>query len=381
MTSSIARIEAYQFRSEVIEPVKTSFGTIPWRSALLLRVEDSDGAAGWGEVWCNFPPYSADNKMNLVDTVIAPAALRMSCERPREVWHALTAKTHRWALQSGEYGPIAACLAGLDLALWDLHSRRQGVPLRVALGGDTELASVPAYASGLNPDTAVEAVGGAREAGFTAFKVKVAFGLEQDLATVDGIKAVLQPAEDVMVDANQGWDIAEARDAVVRLSDRGVGWIEEPIPADSRAEEWAELAMLSDSPLAGGENLSGFSSFSDLIRHGSHRIVQPDLLKWGGVTGCHAVARQAVSRGLVYCPHWLGSAVGLVASAQILAAVGGGGQLEHDVMDNPLREAFTDTFPRVVHGRFPLPVDPGIGFTPNIEQAEQWLMKSQSFQS
>jgi D-galactarolactone cycloisomerase len=270
---------------------------------------------------------------------------------------------------------------GRDLLGSEAAAVRQGVPLRVALGGHAELASVPAYASGLNPDTAVEAVGRARDAGFTAFKVKVAFGLEQDLATVDRIKAALHPSESLMVDANQGWDIAEARDAVARLSDRGVGWIEEPIPADRPAKEWAELAVLSDSPLAGGENLSGFSSFADLIRDGSHRIVQLDLLKWGGVTGCHAVARQAVSRGLVYCPDWLGSAVGLIASAQILAAVGGQGQLEHDVMDNPLREAFTDTFPRVAQGRFPLPGDPGIGFTLNVEQAKRWLVKSRSFES
>jgi D-galactarolactone cycloisomerase len=380
MTSHIARIDTYLYRSEVREPVKTSFGVIPWRSVLLLRVEDSDGAEGWGEVWCNFPPFSADNKMRLMETVIAPAAMGMVCDRPSEVWHALTRKTHRWALQSGEHGPIAACLAGLDLALWDLHSRRQRLPLRAALGGHSERASVPAYASGLNPDTALQAISLAREAGFTAFKVKVAFGLEGDLKTVDAICAALQSGESLMVDANQGWDIEEARDAVVRLSDREVGWIEEPIPADSSPEDWEELAMLSSSPLAGGENLSGFTPFADMIRRGSHRIIQPDLLKWGGVTGCHAVARQAVVRGLAYCPHWLGSAVGLIASAQVLAAVGGEGQLEHDVMDNPLREALIEALPKVDQGRFPLPSEPGIGFTPDIKQAERWLVGRHSFQ-
>ncbi len=380
MTSHIARIDTYLYRSEVREPVKTSFGVIPWRSVLLLRVEDSDGAEGWGEIWCNFPPFSADNKMRLMETVIAPAALGMTCTRPGEVWHALTRKTHRWALQSGEHGPIAACLAGLDLALWDLHARRRGLPLRTVLNADSKQASVPAYASGLNPDTALQAISRAREDGFTAFKVKVAFGLDSDLETVDAINAALQSGESLMVDANQGWNIEEARDAVARLSDREIGWIEEPIPADSSPRDWEELAMLSASPLAGGENLSGFASFTDVIRGGSHQIIQPDLLKWGGVTGCHAVARQAVSSGLVYCPHWLGSAVGLIASAQILAAVGGEGLLEHDVMDNPLREALIESIPRVDQGRFPLPPGPGIGFTPNIEQAEKWLIGRHSFQ-
>lgn len=49
MTMSITRIEAFLLRAEVKEPVKTSFGSIPRRSVLLLRVEDADGAHGWGK--------------------------------------------------------------------------------------------------------------------------------------------------------------------------------------------------------------------------------------------------------------------------------------------------------------------------------------------
>jgi L-alanine-DL-glutamate epimerase-like enolase superfamily enzyme len=238
---------------------------------------------------------------------------------------------------------------------------------------------VPAYASGLNPDTAVQTVQRAREAGFRAFKVKVAFGLDADLKVVDAINAALEDGEMLMVDANQGWEMEDARKAVVELSGRNVGWIEEPIPADSPAEHWAELAMLSRSAIAGGENVSGFPAFASLIRNGSHRVVQPDLLKWGGVTGCLAVGREAVVRGLTYCPHWLGSAVGLTASAHLLAAAGGPGLLEHDVMENPLREALATHFPRVEQGRFPLPVEPGIGFVPNVDNARQWLLHHQSF--
>src|SRR3954471_2727558 len=173
MTLRIARIETFLYRAEVREPVKTSFGSIPRRSALLLRVEDTDGAHGWGEVWCNFPPFSADNKMRLFETVIAPAALAQAYEDPADAWHSLTARTSRWAIQGGEPGPFAACIAGLDLALWDLSARRAGQPLRALLAGGATPGSVPAYASGLNPDTAPETVARCRDAGFRGFKVKV----------------------------------------------------------------------------------------------------------------------------------------------------------------------------------------------------------------
>jgi L-alanine-DL-glutamate epimerase-like enolase superfamily enzyme len=373
----LARIETFLFRAEVNEPVKTSFGSIPRRSALLLRVEDKDGAHGWGEVWCNFPPYSADNKARLMETIVAPAALGKDFHDPADAWQTLTARTRRWAIQSGEHGPIAACVAGLDLALWDMTARRAGVSLSRLLGAPSDRLTVPAYASGLNPDTALETVARARAAGFAAFKVKVAFGLEQDLAVLGRLSRNLQSGERLMVDANQGWDMPDARRAVPRIAGYGLGWIEEPIPADSPAEEWAELAMLSAAPLAGGENVSGFRDFAALIAAGSHRVVQPDMLKWGGVTGCFAVARQAVAKGLTYCPHWLGSGVGLLAAAHVLAAVGGPGLLEHDVMENPLREALAQPFPRVREGAFPLPEGVGLGAEPSLNEAGGWLQARQ----
>ena len=374
MTLRIARIETFLYRAEVREPVKTSFGSIPRRSALLLRVEDTDGAHGWGEVWCNFPPFSADNKMRLFETVIGPAALAGTYLDPMDAWHTLTTRTSRWAIQGGEPGPFAACLGGLDLALWDLAARRAGKPLRVLLAGGEVRDTVPVYASGLNPDTAAEAVARCRVAGFHAFKVKVAFGTEMDTTVVSSLMRDLRPGERLMVDANQGWDLPEARRAVPCLGEYGLGWIEEPIPADRPAAEWAELAMLSPVPLAGGENVMGYDGFASLIGNGHHGVVQPDMLKWGGVTGGRAVGRRAVAAGRSFCPHWLGTGVGLLAAAHVLAAVGGPGMLEHDVMENPLREALAQPFPRVRDGFFPLPGAPGLGAEPDLSAAKDWLV-------
>lgn len=381
MSIDIARIEAFLFRAEVKEPVKTSFGSIPRRSVLLLRVEDTEGAHGWGEIWCNFPPFSADNKMRLLETVICPAALSSAYLDPGDAWHTLTARTHRWAIQGGEPGPFAACLGGLDLALWDLTARRQNKTLRALLGGTQVLDVVPAYASGLNPDSASEAVARCRDAGFRAFKVKVAFGTDMDTRVVAGLARDLRPGERLMVDANQGWDLVEARRSVSRLGAFGLGWIEEPISADRPVSEWAELALLSPVPLAGGENVMGYDAFATLIANGHHGVVQPDMLKWGGVTGAYAVGRRAVMAGRSYCPHWLGSGIGLLAAAQVLSAVGGPGMLEHDVMENPLREALGQPFPRVRDGAFPLPDGPGLGVEPDLKACADWLVTSAEFRA
>ena len=53
-------------------PVRTSFGTMHDRPAVLVRVEDAEGAHGWGEAWCNFPSCGAEHRARLIETVLAP---------------------------------------------------------------------------------------------------------------------------------------------------------------------------------------------------------------------------------------------------------------------------------------------------------------------
>ena len=348
---TIARIETHYFRAPIKEPIVTSFGAITARTVLLVRVEDKDGAHGWGEVWANFPPAGAEGKQRLLETLVAPTALALTTggrtyASPSAAWIDLTARMRRHALQSGEPGPFAATLAGLDIALWDLAARKKGEPLYRTLGLAKHPAPVMAYASNLNPKGAPDTVAACRERGYRAFKMKVAFDLESDLDNVRRISASLRPGEQFMIDANQGWDIAQARPAVEAFSAFPLQWIEEPICADEPAEHWAELAMLSRVPLAGGENLMGAVPFDAAIRSGHLGVIQPDLCKWGGISGCLPVARRAVAAGRRYCPHWLNSGVGLLAAAHVLAAVGGTGLLEHDAMENPLQAVLAQPFPQ-----------------------------------
>ena len=73
------------------------------------------------------------------------------------------------------------------------------------------------------------------------------------------------------------------------------------------------------------------------------------------------IAKITVAAGKRYCPHFLGGGVGLIASAHILAAVGGNGWLEVDSNPNPLRESLYD--PNVTNGSINLADNEGLGIT------------------
>ncbi len=370
---TIARLQVFVFRAPIDEPVRTSFGAMTDRPAVLVRLEDRDGAHGWGEVWCNFPTCGAEHRARLVETVIAPLLLGQTFEAPEAAFAFLSERCRVLALQAGEPGPLAQVVAGVDIALWDLTARRRGMPLRVALGG-AEQAVVPVYASGINPTDPMAAVGRAREAGFRAFKLKIGFDRERDALNLRAIAADLTAGEQLFADANQAWDLAAARAAIAALGDVPLGFLEEPLRADARAADWAVLAAVSPFPLAGGENLCGETALMTAVERDTLRVVQPDLCKWGGFSGCAPVARAVLAAGKRYFPHYLGGGIGLVASANLLAAAGGDGLLEVDCNANALRPALARPYPGVRDGTMRLPDGPGLGVEPDLEDVRPWLV-------
>jgi len=362
----IERIEALVFRYPVRTPVRTSFGTMHDRPAVFVRVVDRDGTEGWGEAWCNFPACGAEHRANLIRTVLAPLLQGQRFAGPAAAYDHVTARTAVLAIQSGEPGPIAQAIAGIDLALWDLAARRAGQPLWRLLGGRS--ARVPVYASGLNPDQP-EALAQRRQAqGYRAFKLKVGFGADRDLANLRALRAALGEQTPLMVDANQAWSLDEALVMAPRLADFQLGWLEEPLRAD---RPWREWQVLRDGiaglglPLAGGENVAGDAAFDDALAAQVFSVLQPDVAKWGGISGCWPVVQRARAAGVRYCPHYLGAGVGLMASAHLLAASGSDGMLEIDANDNPLRTELSPPLQAIDDGFADLGEAPGIGVLPD----------------
>ena len=117
-------------------------------------------------------------------------------------------------------------------------------------------------------------------------------------------------------------------------------------------------------PLAAGENLRGDAQFDQAIAAGALRVIQPDVAKWGGISGCLPLARRVLAAGRRYCPHYLGGGIGLVASAHLLAAAGGDGLLEIDSNPNPLRAGLAIPHPALEDGRLVLSEAPGLGVVP-----------------
>ena len=374
MVLTITKVECWVHRAPIATPLANAFAAMTNRPATWLRITASDGAWGWGEVFSNFPTVGAEHRARLVESVFTPLLENFVLEAPPEMRQVLEARTRIMAIQCGEPGPFAQIIGAIDQALWDMSARRAGQPLWKHLGGTNPRVRV--YASGLGPDDVVKTAAAKRAEGFRAFKLKVGFAGGRNRDNLATLREAVGRDATIMVDANQAWSAEAAPARIKELLPYAPQWIEEPIAADETLDTWKRLFADTGAPLAAGENIRGEADFAAAINAGFLRFVQPDVGKWGGITGCGAVARRAVARGIAFCPHWLAGGVGLAASMHLLAAVGGEGFAEVDSNPNPLREeVFQMDF---ADGSVTLSDAPGIGVEPDLGRLRRYVVRSGS---
>ena len=201
---TIKNVEAFVLRAPISNPVKTSFGIMTNRPAVFVRLEDSDGIIGWGEIWCNFPNCGAEHRANLLKDNLKPLLINQTFNTPEQLFKYLSDKTAVLAIQSGEYGPIAQTIAGIDLAAWDLFSKKSEQALWSYLGGNNP--NIKTYASGINPESPEKIIDQLLLDGYTAFKLKIGFNEVSDSKNLINIRNLI-PEHLLMVDANQAWDL------------------------------------------------------------------------------------------------------------------------------------------------------------------------------
>ena len=360
----IDRIQGYALSVRPPVGPVSSLGTMPVRNGVLIAITSSDGVTGWGEIWCNFPPRGAEARLNLMQDVIGPLLLGMTFQDFAEVRPRLEHDLARMMIHTGEYGPFTHCLAGIDTALADLVARRAGVPLS-QLFHAAPLASVPVYASTPNVSDLQAAIGQVIDDGHRGVKLKLGNGMEADTILLSNFAKASEGKLSVCADANQNWTLDEAIAMCDALSDHKLMFMEEPMRADSPMRDWARLAGATTIPLAGGENITSLQHFTAFMDDGKLRVIQPDVAKWGGVSGAVEIAQKAADRNVTCAMHYMGTGLGLAASLHCLAAIAGSGPMELDANPNPLRTDLGAIDLTVTAGQVAVPSGPGHGFVPD----------------
>ena len=220
------------------------------------------------------------------------------------------------------------------------------------------------------------------EAGFRALKVKLGFGIEDDLAVMRAVKeATAGRTCEVMIDTNHAYGVAEAIRLGRGLEDMGwrLRWYEEPVTQED-LDGYGEVRRALVTPIAGGENEYTLFGFRELFARRAVDIAQPDLCAAGGFTGCRHIVALAHAHGVQVNPHVWASAVGQAASLQFIAAIPVANHslfaaepiLEFDTSSHPFRESLTDAPLRHREGWVAIPTRPGLGIEVNREVLQRY---------
>lgn len=220
----------------------------------------------------------------------------------------------------------------LDLALWDLAGKIAGLPTWRLLGGLAD--RVRAYASSgslRDPGQMAEVAERYLDRGFTAMKIRFQRGhWREDIKALEAVRARVGDRLTLMVDCNQGWrmpwdtmapwSLKDAVQVARELERLGVYWMEEPLHRGDR-EGMRRLRDAVDVRVAGGEMTRELYEFRDLIAEGALDVLQPDVALVGGITGLRRVAYMAQEHNLIFTPHTWTNGLGVMANAQLTAAV------------------------------------------------------------
>ena len=235
--------------------------------------------------------------------IIARFVIGQDIVPPQALWRRLAGSLNRLGRGVG-YLAIAA----IDVAMWDLHAKRLGMPLYEALGGVAR--TLPVYGSGgfaptQAPDAAVARALDYADRGCRAVKLRLA-GAPADAERLHAVADALPAGVEIMADANEKCDLARAQWLGNVLADVGALWFEEPLPAHD-ANAFATLAKTCPVPIATGEHHQGVVELAPLLAERALSVVQPDLAMMGGITECLRVAQVAEYHGLTVSPHFLPS--------------------------------------------------------------------------
>ena len=312
----ITKVRTHVLEAALSQPFAYSRAWYDTRTASLVEIETDTGLTGWGEC------YGPARMTSAVVEAIAPWLTGEDPLRTDALWQMVYARLR----DHGQKGVVIQGLSGIDIALWDIKGKHFGVPAHRLMGGPLR-TEVRAYATGLyrrkSGDPlkylAEEAAGYVGE-GFTAVKLKVGFGIEEDAAVTRAVREAIGPKVALMVDANHAFDAVAAIRLGRMIEPYDIGWFEEPVPPEDLAGYRAVKAALS-IPIAGGECEFTRYGFREQLVSRAVDIVQPDTCAAGGLTECKKIADMSEAFGVRYNPHVWGTGIAIAASLQLLAVL------------------------------------------------------------
>jgi L-alanine-DL-glutamate epimerase-like enolase superfamily enzyme len=351
----IERIETIALRAPLARRYAGSAYSMVNRCTIVTRLTTADGVTS--EVYTGDTDVEQAIIVAIIHDEIAPRLIGRSATDPEGAWLAMEPSTNDILRDRGLALQAIACL---DEAIWDVFGRALGLPLHRVWGSVTD--RVPISIIGGYYHLTLDEVGAVIrryvEAGFAGMKFKVGGKTPaEDARRVRLAREAAGPEFVLMVDANQGYDRAQAVEFARLVWDLDIRWFEEPCRWTNDARWMRDVRYQTGIPVCAGQSETTLSGIRDLIMAGAIDVSNFDASWAGGPTIWRKAAGLAAAFGVQ-----LGHHEEPQVSSHLLASVPDHTFVEcFDEERDPFFWRLSDMSSRVADGRYTLPERPGFG--------------------
>lgn len=334
--------------------------------AILIKLETNAGISGWGE--------SSPNNTRLIQTFIETDMKERVIGRDpfdnEPLWDELYWYNH----DLGPAGALPYAVAGIDLALWDLKGKILKQPVYKLLGGSYRkeflvYGGFGVYGGTVSVEKAVEKALNLAEKGFKVVKLRMQIR-EYNLNPVpdftlkyyEAVRKALPDDVDLFVDPNEGYTASRAIQIGKELQNMGMKYFESPCPLENHKDTAAVVEAL-DIPVLAGEKCYTRWQFRDLILQANPDVIQPDLIKSGGITEVKKIAALGQTFFKTIAPHNTKPTLGTAAALHLLASISNFGPFIEFIeteLYGPVLSVF-DNHIQFKNGKLIVPEEPGLG--------------------
>jgi cis-L-3-hydroxyproline dehydratase len=253
----------------------------------IVGVETNTGLIGYGEV-CPLGPFYLPAYAEGVRAGLKELAPHLIGHDPRELQ-----KLNRRMDAALKGHPYVK--SGIDIACWDILGQATALPVCVLMGGryGESVRLYRAISQG-SPEQMAANVAGYRAEGYTRFQLKVGGDPDLDIERIRQVRAILQPTDRLVADANTGWTQHEAVRVTRAVRDLDV-YIEQPCLT---YEECLAVRRRCDHPFVLDENIDGIDVLLRAKADLAMDLVNLKISKLGGLTRTQQVRNLCVSMGI-----------------------------------------------------------------------------------
>lgn len=331
---------------------------------VVVEVSTDSGLTGWGDAFSYVCPKTT---CAAIDEMIAPQARGLEAPDAAGI-AAFMENIQRNLHLFGRYGITMFAISGLDIALWDLAARAQGVPVH-RLIGETRRDRIPAYASLLRigtPELVANECRTALRKGYTAIKLH-----ETTTSAVHAARQAIGDGIPLMVDMNCPLDGPAAIAFAQACSTATPMFLEEPVWPPEDFVTLAEVRTKGGLNVAAGENACTVHQFRQMMAAGAVSHAQPSVIKVGGITEYLKVAALADEFGVRLAPHSPYFGPGFLATLQLMSLRDDASFVEVFYMKRAAC-LWGGRIDADTSGNIAVPEGPGLGYEPDKEVMERY---------